>query len=146
MPAEIECTVRKASMNDSGIIAAIHHEAFARQQNSEQWVSATLAASPRFFCYVVEVGAETAGYIFWAQKSGIRPEVVLALDQVAVLKKYRGMGYAEKLIRESIMQVERLTAESGQKIKSSLGLNQGGQSSPAPLRQDTGRKNRGSNR
>jgi len=116
----MEATVRKASVRDSALISAIHREAFARQQNSEQWVSATLAASPRFYCYVVEVGTDVAGYIFWAQKSGIRPEAVLELDQVAVLRKYQGMGHAEKLIRESILQVERDLTEGGQKIKTVL--------------------------
>ncbi len=83
-------------------------------------MTSTLAAEPRFYCYVVEVGAEMAGYIFWAQKSGFRSEVVLELDQVAVLKRYQGKGYAEKLIRESMELVEHQLAETGQKIKAVL--------------------------
>ena len=112
--------VRKASKKDNSVISAIHREAFARQQSSEQWVLATLAAEPRFYCYVVEVGAEVVGYIFWAQESGIRPSAVLELDQVAVLKQYRGMGYAEKLIRESMGLVEQQLDETSQKIKAVL--------------------------
>ena len=116
----MEVLIRKASKHDGSIIGAIHREAFTRQQNSEQWVTSTLAAEPRFYCYVVEVGAEMAGYIFWAQKSGFRSEVVLELDQVAVLKRYQGKGYAEKLIRESMELVEHQLAETGQKIKAVL--------------------------
>ena len=116
----MEAIVRKASMRDSTAIAAIHREAFARQQQSEQWVASTLAAEPRFYCCVVEVDAEMAGYIFWAQKSGIRPEAVLELDQVAVLKRYQGLGYAEQLIRKSMALVEQELAEAGQKIKAVL--------------------------
>ena len=116
----MEAVVRKASIRDSTSIAAIHHEAFARQQHSEQWVASTLAAEPRFYCFVVEVGTEMVGYIFWAQKSGFRPEAVLELDQVAVQKRYQGVGYAEKLIRESMGLVEQQLAETGQKIKAVL--------------------------
>lgn len=116
----MKAIVRKASMCDSTAIAAIHREAFARQQNSEQWIAATLAAEPRFYCCVVEVHAEIVGYIFWAQKSGIRPEAVLELDQVAVLKRYQGLGYAEQLIRESMALVEQQLAKAGQKIKAVL--------------------------
>lgn len=116
----MEVIIRKAFLRDTSNIAAIHREAFARQQNSEQWVTSTLAAGPRFYCYVVEVGAEIAGYIFWAQKSGFRPEVVLELDQVAMLKRYQGKGYAEKLIRESMGLVEHQLAETDQRIKAVL--------------------------
>ena len=112
--------IRKASISDTSAIAAVHSEAFARQHNSEQWVSSTLAAEPRFYCYVIELAAEIAGYIFWAQKSGLRPEAVLELDQVAVLKRYQGQGYAETLIRESLAMVEHQLAETGQSLKAVL--------------------------
>lgn len=116
----MDLDIRKASISDSTAIATIHREAFARQQNSELWVSSTLAAEPRFNCYVVQVETEIAGYIFWAQKSGFRPEVVLELDQIAMLKRHQGMGYAERLIRESLRLVEHQLAGSGQAIKAVL--------------------------
>jgi len=116
----MDVTVRKASMLDCSAISEIHAEAFARQRDSEIWVSATLSAAPRFYCFVAQAGTGIVGYIFWAQKSGIRPEAVLELDQVAVCKKHRGIGYAEQLIQVSFKLVEEELASAGQKVKAVL--------------------------
>lgn len=98
--------IRKASKADVSGIAAIHQEAFSRQRDSEKWVSATLAAAPRFFVFVAEVDSKLVGYIFWAQKSGFRTDTVLELDQVAVLSEFRGLGFAKRLINDSLGLVE----------------------------------------
>ena len=113
-------SIRKATLQDSASIVAIHRAAFARQTHSAQWVAATLAAEPRFLVYVAELGAEMVGYIFWAQKSGIRPDAVLELDQVAVLQRHQGQGYAEQLIRGSMALAEQQLAQTGQRVKAVL--------------------------
>lgn len=102
----MQVNIRRATKDDTLAIAQIHRNAFERQRNSEEWVSATLAAEPRFYVFVLEVDSTDAGYIFWAQKSGFRPDPVLELDQIALHKMYRGRGYAESLIRESLKMVE----------------------------------------
>lgn len=113
----MKITVRKATLRDVPSMADIHAEAFARQRDSEAWISATLSAAPRFYGYVAQAGAEVVGYIFWAQKSGIRPDAVLELDQIAVGKKHRAMGYAAQLIQTSAQLVEDELASHGQKVK-----------------------------
>jgi len=112
--------VRRASSADIGAIAAVHCEAFPRQRDSERWVEATLAAAPRMFVYTSVHEGQIAGYIFWAQKSGIRPAAVVELDQIAVLSKFQGIGLGERLIRESLALVTAELAANGQSMKSIL--------------------------
>jgi hypothetical protein len=99
-------------------MAAIHRDAFPRQMESETWVCATLAAEPRVLTYVVVQGGAIAGYIFWAQKSGIRSNAVVELDQIAICAELRVKGLGELLIRESLSCVTEDLAASGQTVKS----------------------------
>ncbi|MCL4744451.1 MAG: GNAT family N-acetyltransferase [Burkholderiaceae bacterium] len=112
--------VRRAQSDDTGQMAEIHRRAFPRQRDSVHWVTATLAAAPRFLVYVVVHDGELAGYIFWGQKSGIRPEAVIELDQIAVVPGLRRHGLGERLIRESLSLVGAELAATGQSIRSIL--------------------------
>lgn len=112
--------VRLANSDDVAAIAAIHRQAFTRQSDSEVWVRATMAAWPRMLVYVLLHSDEVAGYIFWAQKSGIRPSAVVELDQIAVTSQLRGRGLGELLIRESLAQVRKVLERNGQSLKSIL--------------------------
>lgn len=112
--------IRKAVDSDVPVIADIHRKSFPRQRDSEKWVSATLAAEPRFFVFVAEVNTVIVGYIFWAQKSGFRADPVLELDQVAVLEEYRGLGHAERLIRDSLVIIEKELQDSSKTLKAVL--------------------------
>ena len=112
--------VRRATSSDFEPIAAIHREAFPRQRDSEIWVKATLTAAPRVFVYVLVQEDEIAGYIFWAQKSGIRLAAVIELEQIAVLSKLQGIGLGERLIKESLALVTVELAANGQSVKSLL--------------------------
>lgn len=115
----MEKLVRKANQNDLNDIAEIHHKSFIRQADSKQWIASTLAAYPRFFCYLIEF-EKTVGYIFWAKKSGFRAEVILELDQIAIHPDFQGLGLSKKLIVESIKDIENELLENNQKIKSVL--------------------------
>src|SRR5688500_5170809 len=112
--------VRRASSEDIDAVSSIHREAFSRQRDSERWVTATMAAAPRMLAYVVVIDEGVAGYIFWAQKSGIRPAAVIELDQIAVLSRFRGCGLGEQLIRHSLELVEAELAANGQSVRSVL--------------------------
>lgn len=112
--------IRRASPDDVDAIAAIHRQAFTRQSDSEVWVRATVAAWPRMLVYVLVHEGEVAGYIFWAQKSGIRPAAVVELDQVAVLLHLRGQGLGELLIKESLAELRTNLKSNGQSLKSIL--------------------------
>lgn len=120
---EVSVCIRSSDVptySDSTAIAAIHREAFPRQRQSEAWVTATLAAAPRILVFVLEHDASPVGYIFWAQKSGIRPEAVLELDQMAVLSQFQGLGFGERLIKESPILVKSELTTTGQTVKSVL--------------------------
>lgn len=112
--------VRRAKLSDTAAISAVHREAFPRQRESETWVTATLAATPRMFVFVAEYESSLVGYIFWAQKSGIRASAVIELDQIAVLSKCRNMGFAGHLIKESLALVKSELSANCQTVKSVL--------------------------
>jgi ribosomal protein S18 acetylase RimI-like enzyme len=52
-----------------------------------------------------------------SQKSGFRPEVVLELEQVAVLPKHHGQGVGRELIEESLPFVRDHLAKQGSTLK-----------------------------
>src|SRR5512133_1433169 len=112
--------VRRATLADLEEVAALHREAFPRQRDSDTWVSATLSASPRFFAFVLAIQGKLAGYIFWAQKSGIRSEAILELDQIAIHRQWRHQGYGEQLIRESLTLTIAELEGNRQSLKSVL--------------------------
>ncbi|RKF13772.1 GNAT family N-acetyltransferase [Alginatibacterium sediminis] len=97
--------------------AFVHQREFARQQRSLEWLRCNLSAYPRFLSYVVVVDNTVVGYISWAQKSGFRPEVVLELEQLAVLSNYQGKGLGRALIKQSLVLVEKQLSDTGSSIK-----------------------------
>ena len=113
-------SVRRATPQDVEAISTIHRDSFPRQIDSKSWVGASLAGWPRILAYVLTSDTVVAGYIFWAQKSGIRPAAILELDQVAVQGSSRGRGLGTCLIRDSLSLVEAELAASGQFVKSIL--------------------------
>lgn len=113
-------SVRRATSSDTPAIAEIHRQEFPRQRDSITWVSATLAAAPRFLVYVLEHDGEVSGYVFWAQKSGIRSAAVLELEQIAVFSRVQGIGLGERLIRESFSLVTAQLRADNQSVKSIL--------------------------
>jgi ribosomal protein S18 acetylase RimI-like enzyme len=89
-----------------------------RQKLSNEWIESNSKAFPRVQYYVAEnQGNEIVGYIHWSQKSGFRQEVVLELEQLAVLPKYHGKGIGTKLIKESLPLINCQLASRGAKIK-----------------------------
>jgi predicted N-acetyltransferase YhbS len=108
--------LRTAQTGDEAAIASLHAQAFPRQTKSKTWVRATLAAWPRYMTYVLVEGEEIIGYIFWSQKSGIRPRAVLELDQIAVIYHFRAKGHGSHLIRESLVAVRSVLAENNQQL------------------------------
>ena len=95
----------------------VHKEAFIRQKLSFEWLECTLSAFPRFLSFVVELEGSVVGYIIWSQKSGFRSEVVLELEQIAVLPKHHGQGAGRELIEESLPFVRDHVAKQGSVLK-----------------------------
>lgn len=112
--------VNRISEEHVAPVAAIHAEAFRRQKDSEVWVRSTIAAFPRTLCFVLEIQNIVIGYIFWSQKSGIRPEVVLELEQIAIGESNRSKGYGAQLIQESLIEAKKILTSNNQRVKTVL--------------------------
>lgn len=110
--------IRPLNNNDIDKTAKVHEAAFVRQTLSKEWIDSNSRAHPRVQYYVAEDSEhEIVGYIQWVQKSGFRHEVVLELEQLAVLPEYQGKGIGTKLIKESLPQINCQLAGRGAKIK-----------------------------
>ncbi|WP_321346269.1 GNAT family N-acetyltransferase [Halopseudomonas oceani] len=105
------------ALGDINSAAQVHRLAFVRQKLSAEWLTTTLNAYPRFLCYVAEVERRIVGYILWAQKSGFRDQVVLELDQIAVLPARHGEGIGRALIDRSLPLVKAALAQQGLTLK-----------------------------
>ena len=110
--------IRPLTPSDIEKTARVHKAAFVRQELSNEWIESNSKAYPRVQYYVAEhQDNKIVGYIQWVQKSGFRQEVVLELEQLAVLPTYHGKGIGTKLIKESLPQINRQLAGRGAKIK-----------------------------
>jgi ribosomal protein S18 acetylase RimI-like enzyme len=98
-------------------VAEIHKKAFQRQQESKKWITSNFHAYPRMQCYIASKVDSILGYILWTQKSGFRSEVVLELDQIAVLPSEQGKGIGSKLIEGTLPMVRRQLSERTASIK-----------------------------
>ena len=109
--------VRRMRIEDLQAVAVAHHAAFVRQLDSEEWVACNFAAYPRIQIFVIQDGTQILGFIQWTQKSGFRKEVVLELEQLAVLPEVQGGGLGTRLIQESLPMVKAQLAERGASLK-----------------------------
>ena len=112
--------VRPYIDSDLSAVTSVHSASFPRQLLSTDWISCNAAAYPRARYFVAEVEGEVIGYILWLEKSGFRKDVVLELEQIAVVQPHRRQGVAETLIRESLPTVAHSLEERGATISSIL--------------------------
>ncbi|QPF76416.1 GNAT family N-acetyltransferase [Roseateles sp. DAIF2] len=96
---------------DIPAVAEVHRASFVRQCLSHEWISASFNARPKTLAFVAEREGAVAAYIFWTQKSGFRPEVVLELEQLAVHPAHRARGVGRALIERSLPLVKALLHE-----------------------------------
>lgn len=94
--------IRPADEKDVEGIAKVHSEAFLRQIHSYEWISCNFRAFPRIKYFVAELENEIVGYIQWIEKSGFRKEVVLELEQIAVIPSKQGKKIGTALIKQSL--------------------------------------------
>jgi ribosomal protein S18 acetylase RimI-like enzyme len=109
--------VREMKSTDVPAAADVHRESFVRQSRSQQWIEANLNARPKTLAFVAELEGQIAAYIFWTQKSGFRPEVVLELEQIATRPGFRGRGLGRELIEQSLPMVRSLLAKESASLK-----------------------------
>ncbi len=98
--------VRAMIQQDLLDVAKIHRETFLRQLHSEQWVSCNFEAYPRIRLFVAEDDGMLLGYVQWIEKSGFRKEVILELEQIAVLPSKQKQGIGSSLISESLKLIQ----------------------------------------
>jgi ribosomal protein S18 acetylase RimI-like enzyme len=98
-------------------VAGVHRGAFPRQQESEQWISCNFNAYPRIRLFVAEDEGAVLGYVQWTEKSGFRKEVVLELEQIAVLSSKQKLGIGSMLISESLKMIKKELGQRDASIK-----------------------------
>lgn len=98
-------------------VAKIHKEAFSRQRHSEQWISCNFKAYPRIRLFVAEDDGMLLGYVQWIEKSGFRKEVVLELEQIAVLSSKQRQGIGSSLISGSLKLIKEELNQRNASIK-----------------------------
>ena len=109
--------IRLAEEKDVENIAKVHSEVFSRQTNSHEWISCNFRAFPRIRYFVAELETEIVGYIQWTEKSGFRKEVVIELEQIAVLPSKQGKKIGTALIKQSLPLIKESLAKRQAHIK-----------------------------
>jgi ribosomal protein S18 acetylase RimI-like enzyme len=114
---ELTYHIRRVKFTDLITVAQVHSVSYLRQKNSIEWMKCNYNAFPRIKIFVAEVEGEVVGYIQWIEKSGFRKEVILELEQIAVLPKMRNQGIATSLIRSSLLFIAEELSVRDAKIK-----------------------------
>lgn len=115
-----QTTVKPLKESEIDKAAHIYLEAFhgmAKLELAKQWLRCNLQAFPQKMCFGVWLDDSLLGYIVWTEKGTFRSEAVWELEQIAVLGEYRGQGIGEKLIRNSLSEVEARLKERQANLK-----------------------------
>ena len=113
----MKTTIRKMVKGDIPSVAEVHRQTFTRQRGSDEWITCNFLAEPRMQYFVALDGTDIVGYIHWTQKSGFRPEVVLELEQIAVIPRAQGRGIGRTLIEKSLPLVKEQLGTRGATLK-----------------------------
>lgn len=116
-------TVKIAGKKNIDEIAKINLACFhgcANLKEAKKWLSCNFRAWPRFQYFVLKEENKVLGYILWKFLGGWRQKSVLELEQIAINPKYRGRGFASKLIKESLNQLRKYLKKEKRKLKSVL--------------------------
>lgn len=98
--------IRSMRNEDISNVAKVHGEAFPRQLLSEKWIACNFNAYPRTKYFVAEDKEKIVGFVQWIEKSGFRKEVVLELEQIAVLSSKQKQGVGSSLITQSLKMIK----------------------------------------
>jgi len=86
-------------------------------ESVEKWIRCNFNAYPRMQYFVAEIDGRVVGYILWVEKGGFRKEAVLELEQIGVLRDYRGQRIGSKLIIKSLEEMKKYLMGRGSKLK-----------------------------
>jgi ribosomal protein S18 acetylase RimI-like enzyme len=113
----MEVEIRQMQEADIPVVAQLHAECFSRQKFSLEWISCNFRAFPRMRYFVAEHSGKLLGFIHWTEKSGLREEVVLDLEQLGVKPEVQGQGIGSQLIKKSLPLVAQALKQRGAVIK-----------------------------
>ncbi len=116
----MDVLVRRMRENDMDGMIKVYLDCFKGMKDPkvvEKWIRCNFNAYPRMQYFVAEMDGRVVGYILWVEKGGFRKEAVLELEQIGVLRGYRGQGIGSKLIIKSLEEMKRYLIERGSKLK-----------------------------
>lgn len=118
MEASLPILITYIHPDDIKEVARIHAQQFPRQNDSITWIKCNFSAFPRIMIFVArDEKDKVVGYIQWVQKSGFRKEVVLELEQIAVLQDRQNQGIGTTLIKNSLQSLKTYFDDNGSIIK-----------------------------
>lgn len=110
-------SIRPMIEDDIVNVSLIHAECFPRQLLSSEWITCNFRAKPKIRYFVAEYKGNIAGYIQWTEKSGFRKEVILELEQMAVIPKMQKQGIGTALIMQSLPMIKVDLAQRNAMVK-----------------------------
>ncbi|NQY20083.1 MAG: GNAT family N-acetyltransferase [Campylobacteraceae bacterium] len=106
--------MKKSDLKSASLV---HKENFTRQNFSYEYLECSFNSYPKSLIYIVEDNENIIAYIIWTQKSGFRKEVVLELEQIAVLKNKQANNVGTELIISSLKLVKNVLLKTQSRIK-----------------------------
>jgi len=116
----LDVVVRRMREGDIDGMVRVYLDCFRGMRDPklvEEWMMCNYRAYPRMQYFVAEKDGRVVGYILWVEKGGFRKEAVLELEQIGVLKEFRGKGIGSRLVLESLKEMRRYLNERGSKLK-----------------------------
>ncbi len=117
---ELGFQIRRMRENDIDDVVKVYLDCFKGMRDPEvveRWIRCNFNAYPRMQYFVAEMDGKVVGYILWVEIGGFRKEAVLELEQIGVLRDYRGQGIGSKLIIKSLEEMKKYLIERGSKLK-----------------------------
>ena len=120
-----QAIIRPIRKSDLSVLAQINSLIFNGHRGSPEealaWVSAHYRFSPVYHYFVIALRGKVVGYIGWRIEGGfLRPDPALELEQLGVLKKFEGRGYASRLQRETLDTMVEIIKKRNTRIESYL--------------------------
>jgi len=112
--------IRRMKETDIDDMTKVYLDSFKGMRDPEsveKWIRCNFNAYPRMQYFVAEIDGRVVGYILWVEKGGFRKEAVLELEQIGVLRDYRGQGIGSKLIIKSLEEMKKYLMGRGSKLK-----------------------------
>ncbi len=116
----MEVLIRRMREEDVKGMVQVYLDCFRGMRDPEvveTWIRCNIRAYPRMQYFVAEADGKVVGYILWVEKGGFRKEAVLELEQIGVLKEYRGKGIGSKLVLRSLEEMKKYLNERGSRLK-----------------------------